>query len=55
MKARRAGGREARKALRAAPPADDSKPVRPRDSGGRYTPAGDDHMPRIDATAGHIL
>ncbi|MDA7971504.1 MAG: hypothetical protein MPK10_02845 [Gammaproteobacteria bacterium] len=44
MKARRAGGREARKALRAAPLAEDSKPVRPGESGGRHPPPGGDDI-----------
>ncbi len=55
MKARRAGGREARKALRAAPLAEDSKPVRPGESGGRYLPLGYDDIRRIDEAARDIL
>ena len=35
---RRAGGREARKALRAAPLADEDRPVRPGQLGGRFRP-----------------
>ena len=44
---RRAGGREARKALRAAPLADENKPVRPGQSGGRYMPLTEDQVVRV--------
>ena len=52
---RRAGGREARKALRAAPLAADDKPVRPGQIGGRYLPLSDADMKRIDAAALALL
>ena len=39
--AKRAGGRQARKAQRAAPLAQDMKPVRPGERGGRYHPFSD--------------
>lgn len=45
--ARRAGGREARKALRAAPLTEENKPVRPGESGGRFMPLTDDDLKRI--------
>ncbi len=45
--ARRAGGREARKALRAAPLAEENKPVRPGQCGGRFMPLGDDDLKRV--------
>jgi trimethylamine--corrinoid protein Co-methyltransferase len=44
---RRAGGREARRAMRAAPLADDVRPIRPGLEGGRYRPLGDDDLGRI--------
>jgi len=55
MTPRRAGGREARKALRAAPLTEDSKPVHPGESGGRYLPLSDDDIRRIDEAALDIL
>ena len=45
--ARRAGGREARKALRAAPLTEENKPVRPGQSGGRFMPLSDDELKRV--------
>lgn len=44
---RRAGGREARRAMRAAPLADDVRPVRPGLEGGRYKPLADGDISRI--------
>ena len=46
-RSRRAGGREARRALRAAPLADDIRPVRPGLEGGRYHPLGENDIERI--------
>ena len=50
-KSRRAGGREARKALRAAPLAENVRPVRAGLSGGRYKPLSDDDMRMIHGAA----
>ena len=47
MTGRRAGGREARKALRSAPLAEDSKPVLPGQSGGRFMPLTEDDLKKI--------
>ena len=47
MKSRRSGGREARRAMRAAPLADDVRPIRPGLEGGRYKPLGQDDLERI--------
>ncbi|MCY3768242.1 MAG: trimethylamine methyltransferase family protein [Gammaproteobacteria bacterium] len=44
---RRAGGREARKALRAAPLAPEDKPVRPGQPGGRYMPLTEEQLRRV--------
>lgn len=44
---RRAGGREARKALRAAPLAEEHKPVRPGQEGGRFKPLTAEQLPRV--------
>ncbi len=44
---RRAGGREARRALRAAPLAEDIRPVKPGLEGGRYRPLSDNDLERI--------
>ncbi len=44
---RRAGGRVARHALRAAPLAEDVKPVHPGQTGGCYKPLNDDQLKRI--------
>ena len=52
---RRAGGREARKALRAAPLADDIRPVRGGLEGGRFRPLDDAAMQRIHQAALKIL
>ncbi|MGN6585805.1 MAG: trimethylamine methyltransferase family protein, partial [Rhizobiaceae bacterium] len=46
-RARRSGGREARRALRAAPLADDIRPVRPGLEGGRYRPLAENDLERI--------
>jgi trimethylamine--corrinoid protein Co-methyltransferase len=46
-RARRSGGREARRALRAAPLADDIRPVRPGLDGGRYRPLAENDLERI--------
>ena len=48
---RRAGGRAARVALRAAPLAEDIKPIRAGMKGGRYEPLSDDGVARIHAAA----
>jgi trimethylamine---corrinoid protein Co-methyltransferase len=48
---RRRGGRQARVALRAAPLADDVKPVRAGMAGGTYKPLADDGIARINETA----
>ncbi|WP_245444934.1 trimethylamine methyltransferase family protein [Pseudaminobacter soli (ex Li et al. 2025)] len=44
---RRSGGREARRALRSAPLADDIRPIRPGLEGGRYKPLGQNDLERI--------
>ncbi|MBN9072113.1 MAG: trimethylamine methyltransferase family protein [Rhizobiales bacterium] len=44
---RRSGGREARRALRAAPLSDDIRPVRPGLEGGRYKPLVQNDLDRI--------
>jgi trimethylamine---corrinoid protein Co-methyltransferase len=51
MTARRAGGRAARTALRAAPLAENVRPVRPGMSGGRYNPLTEAEVLRIHETA----
>ena len=48
---RRSGGRAARQALRAAPLADNIRPVRPGMSGGRYNPLTDEDLDRINEAA----
>jgi len=48
---RRSGGRAARQAMRAAPLADNIRPVRPGMSGGRYNPLTDEDMARINEAA----
>ncbi len=48
---RRSGGRAARQALRAAPLADDIRPVRPGLSGGTYNPLTDAEIQRIHRAA----
>ena len=55
MTSRRAGGREARKALRAAPLAEEVKPVRPGEIGGRFLPLTDEDIRRINQAAFDIL
>jgi len=50
-RARRSGGREARVALRAAPLADDVRPVRAGMSGGQYRPLTEAGMQQIHAAA----
>ncbi|MDN2564609.1 trimethylamine methyltransferase family protein [Aquibium sp. A9E412] len=50
-RAARAGGREARRAQRAAPLAEHLRPVRPGLPGGRYRPLADADMARIHAAA----
>lgn len=47
QRARRAGGREARRAMRAAPLADDVRPIRPGMEGGRYKPLDQNDLERI--------
>ena len=46
-RSRRSGGREARRAMRAAPLADDIRPVRPGLEGGRYAPLNQNDVERI--------
>lgn len=53
--ARRSGGRQARLALRAAPLAQDLRPVRPGMSGGRYTPLTDADVLKIHNAALNLL
>ncbi len=50
-RARRAGGRAARQALRAAPLAEDVRPVRPGLSGGTFNPLSDADIQRIHRAA----
>ncbi len=52
---RRAGGREARRALRAAPLAEDIRPVRPGLEGGRYRVLSDGEVRQIHRAALQIL
>ncbi|MBL4808024.1 MAG: trimethylamine methyltransferase family protein, partial [Rhodobacteraceae bacterium] len=52
---RRAGGRSARRALRAAPLADDLRPVRAGMEGGRYRPLSDNDIERIHASVLDVL
>jgi trimethylamine--corrinoid protein Co-methyltransferase len=52
---RRAGGREARRAMRAAPLAEDLRPVRPGQSGGRYRPLDPADLQRIHRAALDLL
>ncbi len=52
---RRAGGRAARVALRAAPLAEDLRPVRPGLTGGQYRPLTEDGIRRIHAAALDVL
>ena len=46
-RARRSGGREARRAMRAAPLAEDVRPVRAGMEGGRYTPLARNDLERV--------
>lgn len=52
---RRRGGREARKALRAAPLAEDIKPIRSGLEGGQYRPLSDNGVQRIHQAALELL
>ena len=52
---RRSGGREARRALRAGPLADDLRPVRAGLSGGSFRPLDDAAMNAINDTVFQIL
>ena len=52
---RRSGGREARRAARAAPLAEDAKPVRPGHSGGQYRPLSDEGVAAVVDNAFRIL
>ena len=52
---RRAGGRQARKALRSAPLAEHIKPVRAGVEGGQYTPLTQEDIDAIDANIFRIL
>ena len=47
QRSRRSGGREARRAMRAAPLADDIRPVRAGLEGGRYAPLSRNDLERI--------
>ena len=53
--ARRSGGRQARQALRAAPLAEEIKPVHAGETGGRYKPLSDNDIARIKANIFRIL
>lgn len=52
---RRTGGRQARKALRSAPLAENVRPVHPGERGGAYRPLGDEQIAAIDANIFRIL
>jgi trimethylamine--corrinoid protein Co-methyltransferase len=52
---RRAGGREARRAMRATPLAEDLRPVRPGQAGGRYKPLDPADLQRIHHAALDLL
>lgn len=54
-KSRRAGGRAARHAMRAAALAEDIKPIWPGMSGGNYTPLKESDLPKIHAAALRVL
>jgi trimethylamine---corrinoid protein Co-methyltransferase len=54
-RSRRAGGREARKALRAAPLAEDIRPIRGGMEGGRFRPLDDAGVQRIHQAALQVL
>ena len=51
---RRSGGREARRALRAAPLAEDIRPVRPGLEGGSYQPLAQNDLERIHEAAKYV-
>jgi trimethylamine--corrinoid protein Co-methyltransferase len=53
--AKRLGGREARKALRSAPLAEDIKPVHPGELGGAYKPLSEDGILEVEANIYRIL
>jgi len=53
--ARRSGGRQARQALRAAPLAEEIKPVHAGETGGRYKPLSDNDIALIKANIFRIL
>ena len=53
--ARRAGGRQARKALRSAPLAEETKPVHPGELGGAYRPLSDSDVAAINENIFRIL
>ena len=53
--ARRSGGRQARMALRSAPLAENIKPVRAGEAGGRYKPLGKTDIPAIEENIFRIL
>ena len=55
MASKRAGGREARKALRAAPLTEENKPVHPGETGGRFLPLTDEDIARINQAAFDLL
>ena len=50
-KTRRSGGRSARQAMRAAPLAENIRPIRAGMEGGTYKPLSDSDMERIHQTA----
>ncbi|MGB3502796.1 MAG: trimethylamine methyltransferase family protein [Mesorhizobium sp.] len=52
---RRSGGREARRAMRAAPLAEDIRPVRPGLEGGRYTALTQNDLERVHEAVLHLL
>ncbi|MBX3569327.1 MAG: trimethylamine methyltransferase family protein [Rhizobiaceae bacterium] len=54
-RSRRSGGREARRALRSAPLAEDVRPIRPGLEGGRYKPLGQSDLERIHGAVLHLL
>jgi trimethylamine--corrinoid protein Co-methyltransferase len=53
--ARRSGGREARKALRSAPLAEETKPVHPGERGGQYRPLSESGIAAINENVFRIL
>ena len=53
--AKRSGGREARKALRSAPLAEETKPVHPGESGGAYKPLTEDGIAAVRENIFRIL